>query len=99
MHSETIRHFVGIADRNHKTPYCSNVKDVVDSSDSFVIEQPCRIKWMDTLDMCSVIGKYDYIAWHGDSLVRHMDIALHMLLRENFENGGIQVLSVIIIII
>lgn len=81
-------------------PLCTNVDDLLQSlrlgsrnctteDDCQATFQPhqCRPRWHSESSICSVLHKFSHIWLVGDSLVRHMNQAVMMLLNGNAEYG------------
>ena len=52
-------------------------------------ERTCQIPWLGSSEICRLLGRYSHVIWAGDSLTRHMTMALYMLLQHNdYHLGG-----------
>ncbi|KAK9461246.1 uncharacterized protein V1516DRAFT_624902, partial [Lipomyces oligophaga] len=49
----------------------------------------CDMRWYDRADICRIVSRYDKILFIGDSMVRHLVGALHILLREDLGYGAV----------
>jgi len=58
-----------------------------------VDHQTCLIPMHDSDSICNIMNRYRHIYFDGDSLVRHMVVALKMLLSENLRYGGVEALT------
>ncbi|KAB8336724.1 hypothetical protein FH972_021033 [Carpinus fangiana] len=50
----------------------------------------CDLTWYTTPQVCGILSKFDRIHFVGDSLIRQIVLALHIIMREDLINGGRQ---------
>ena len=56
-------------------------------------EVMCLYKLLSPIEICRAFDQYAYVIWVGNSLTRHVLNALHMLLSEDLQEGGIPMSS------
>ncbi|KAK9375818.1 uncharacterized protein V1513DRAFT_440947 [Lipomyces chichibuensis] len=49
----------------------------------------CDMRWYDRSEICNIVSRFDKILFIGDSMMRHVVGALHILLREDLGFGAV----------
>ncbi|KAK9329310.1 hypothetical protein V1520DRAFT_343758 [Lipomyces starkeyi] len=49
----------------------------------------CDMRWYDRSEICEIVSRFDRILFIGDSMMRHVVGALHILLREDLGYGAV----------
>ncbi|KAK9431640.1 hypothetical protein V1505DRAFT_368203 [Lipomyces doorenjongii] len=49
----------------------------------------CDMRWYDRSEICGIVSRFDKILFIGDSMMRHIVGALHVLLREDLGYGAV----------
>lgn len=101
LHSDAMKHFLGAHKHHYTGPatnkdqsmgnirYCHGVEDILLSSETAVGRTPpCRIHWLSPDAICKTLSKYASIELIGDSLTRHMNGGLSMILTGDFQYGS-----------
>ncbi|KAB8337338.1 hypothetical protein FH972_021637 [Carpinus fangiana] len=78
------------------SPKCQTKQDVLSAMSGggrYGLDQPyaalgCDMNWYSTAEICHILSHYDRIVMAGDSLVRQLVIAIHILMREDLVEGG-----------
>lgn len=60
---------------------------------SVFVPHGCRYAWFSPLQCCELLEQFSRILFVGDSLVRHMLLASHIIVSGNFEYGGLPAMS------
>jgi hypothetical protein len=50
----------------------------------------CGLRWFSTAEVCEIVGRFEKIILTGDSLMRHINSALQVLLREDLGRGAMK---------
>ncbi|KAK9466049.1 hypothetical protein V1512DRAFT_264618 [Lipomyces arxii] len=78
-------------------PLCRSREEVLEAMsgggrigiDAPYMPRGCDMRWYDRGDICNIMSKYDKILFVGDSFMRHVVAALHILLREDLGFGAV----------
>ncbi|KAK9323450.1 hypothetical protein V1517DRAFT_258147 [Lipomyces orientalis] len=57
--------------------------------DAPYMPRDCDMRWYDRTEICQIVGRFDKILFVGDSMMRHIVGALHILLREDLGYGAV----------
>lgn len=85
LHSNAMKQFFDTT-----LPYCHSTEDIIQSVDASISldEKKCRIRWLNHEAICRVLSLYASVEFIGDSLTRHMNAALTIILTGNLEYGA-----------
>ncbi|KAK9242480.1 hypothetical protein V1506DRAFT_464636 [Lipomyces tetrasporus] len=78
-------------------PLCQTKDDVLRAMsgggrigfDAPYMPRDCDMRWYDRTEICQIMGRFDKILFVGDSMMRHIVGALHILLREDLGYGAV----------
>ena len=74
--------------RSHGRSVAADV-EIEASPTSIFSPHACSYRWYTPSDMCQIFSGFSHVRLVGDSLMRHLNQALFMLLRGDYEYGGI----------
>ncbi|KAB8737511.1 hypothetical protein FH972_026470 [Carpinus fangiana] len=52
------------------------------------VPRGCDMRWYTTEEVCEIMSRFSYVWTVGDSLMRHVTSAIHLLMREDLIEGG-----------
>jgi hypothetical protein len=80
------------------SPLCEDKDSLLDAMsgggraglDTPYIPRGCDMRWFSAEEICVILSRFHKVIITGDSIMRHVNQALYILLRKNFEYGGLK---------
>ena len=89
MVSFAMKSFLGVSNSTSKLPVCKNSEKIIESVKHKSSSLTCVVPWLSPYDMCSILSKFIYVEFAGDSILRHTYLAFLMLLKGDLRFGAI----------